>query len=84
VVSKDRRYDGKFVYAAITNGIIAFAPYDGTHIIVFAGRVRVIAKALNLQVLFGYVLVHEISHILEGICRHSESGFMKAQWDMSC
>jgi hypothetical protein len=26
------------------------------------------------------VLVHEITHILEGIDRHSETGVMKAHW----
>jgi hypothetical protein len=26
------------------------------------------------------VLVHEITHILQGVDRHSESGIMKAQW----
>jgi len=28
-----------------------------------------------------HVLVHEVTHILQGIPRHSESGVMKAQWD---
>jgi hypothetical protein len=28
-----------------------------------------------------YVLVHEITHIVEGIDRHSDSGIMKAKWD---
>jgi hypothetical protein len=28
-----------------------------------------------------HVLVHEITHILEGVNRHSESGVMKAHWD---
>ena len=27
------------------------------------------------------MLAHEITHILEGISRHSKSGIMKAQWD---
>jgi hypothetical protein len=26
------------------------------------------------------VMVHEITHLLEGVCRHSESGIMKAFW----
>jgi hypothetical protein len=26
------------------------------------------------------VLVHEVSHILEGVSRHSDSGVMKARW----
>lgn len=31
-------------------------------------------------IVLAHVLVHEITHILEGIDRHSESGVMKAQW----
>jgi hypothetical protein len=34
-----------------------------------------------VSIVLGYVLVHEITHILEGISRHSESGLMKAHWD---
>jgi hypothetical protein len=30
--------------------------------------------------LLAHVLVHEITHLLEGIDRHSESGVMKAHW----
>jgi hypothetical protein len=28
-----------------------------------------------------HVLAHEITHILQGVSRHSESGVMKATWD---
>jgi hypothetical protein len=27
-----------------------------------------------------HVMVHEITHILQGVSRHSESGIMKARW----
>ena len=30
--------------------------------------------------ILAHVLVHEITHILQGIDRHSESGVMKASW----
>ena len=29
----------------------------------------------------GHVLAHEITHVLEGVARHSESGLMKARWN---
>jgi hypothetical protein len=29
---------------------------------------------------FGHVLVHEITHCLQGVNRHSETGVMKARW----
>jgi hypothetical protein len=29
----------------------------------------------------GHVLVHEITHILQGFSTHSDRGMMKAEWD---
>lgn len=34
-----------------------------------------------MDVLLAHVLAHEITHILEGIARHSQQGLMKAKWD---
>jgi len=31
-------------------------------------------------VILGHVMVHEITHILQGVNRHSETGMMKARW----
>ncbi|SPE42400.1 conserved exported hypothetical protein [Candidatus Sulfopaludibacter sp. SbA3] len=31
-------------------------------------------------VLLGHVMAHEITHMLEGVARHSEEGVMKAHW----
>ena len=31
--------------------------------------------------LLGYVLVHEITHILQGSNRHADRGVMKEQWN---
>ena len=68
-------------------------PYDGCSkgVTVFLDRVRSLARgdkqeAVQLQymresALLGYVLVHEITHVLEGMGRHSEAGLMKARWD---
>jgi len=28
----------------------------------------------------GYVLAHELAHVMQGVARHSESGILKAQW----
>jgi hypothetical protein len=60
---------------------LAFAqPYDGNIVVVFPDRV----KESNPKVgppLMAHVLVHEITHVLEGISRHSATGIMKAQWD---
>jgi hypothetical protein len=62
-------------------GALAYAmPYEGSHIVVFYDRLR---KSNSNQVTasLAYVLVHEVTHLLEGITRHSKTGIMKAQWD---
>ena len=32
--------------------------------------------------ILAHVMVHEITHVLQGVSRHSESGVMKATWTM--
>jgi hypothetical protein len=58
---------------------LAFAqPYQGT-IVVFLDRVQELNR--NRGIVMTHVLVHEITHVLEGISRHSSTGLMKARWD---
>ena len=60
---------------------LAYAlPYEGTHIVILFDRVRKMQPNYVPAVL-AHVLVHEVTHILQGIQRHSESGVMKAHWD---
>ena len=54
-------------------------PYEGS-IVVFVDRVRKLNR-YGVQSVMAYVLVHEITHVLEGIKRHSATGIMKARWD---
>ncbi|MGO9258489.1 MAG: hypothetical protein ACLQU1_19555 [Bryobacteraceae bacterium] len=63
-------------------GTLAYAlPYDeGSHIVVFYDPIQRMQCGCAQQLL-AYVLVHEITHILEGIARHSQGGIMKAHWD---
>jgi hypothetical protein len=56
-------------------------PYEGTRIVVFYDQVRAEATNMPVAILLGHVLAHEITHLLEGICRHSPTGIMKQQWD---
>jgi hypothetical protein len=56
-------------------------PYEGIHIRVFYDRVQKLAHPRVVPNLLAHVLVHEITHLLEGINRHSQSGVMKALWD---
>jgi hypothetical protein len=55
-------------------------PYEGVHIQVFYDRLAGWGRDLR-PYLLAYVVVHEITHILERINRHSDSGIMKAHWD---
>ncbi|MGD0579419.1 MAG: hypothetical protein ABSC08_10875 [Bryobacteraceae bacterium] len=63
-------------------GALAYArPFEGVHIKVLYDRIATGAHSPQLRpYLLAYVIVHEITHILEGIDRHSDSGIMKAQW----
>jgi hypothetical protein len=61
-------------------GALAYAlPYEGVHIQVFYERVARADPEL-VPSLLAYVLVHEVTHILQGIDRHSKRGIMKALW----
>jgi hypothetical protein len=52
---------------------------DDVHIDIFLDRVTDFGPDVH-TIALAHVLVHEITHIIEGIARHSETGVMKAQW----
>jgi hypothetical protein len=63
-------------------GALAWArPYEGVHIDVFYDRVRAATEPELTPNVLAHVLVHEITHILQGTCRHSDAGVMKARWN---
>ena len=62
-------------------GALAYAQvFEGVHIAVFYDRVESTATRSIVPMLLGHVLAHEITHILEGVDRHSPEGVMKAHW----
>lgn len=62
-------------------GALAYAyPYEGVHIEVFYDRIAQADPGL-LPSLMANAIVHEITHILQGVDRHSASGVMKAVWN---
>jgi hypothetical protein len=69
--------------ATLKRGVLAYAlPYEGWHIEVFYPRV---SEGLErepdmISIVLAHVLVHEITHVLQGVCRHSEDGIMRAHW----
>ena len=64
-------------------GAMAYAlPYEGAHIVVLFDRIQRSASGPTLlSTMLAHVMTHEITHLLEGISRHSASGVMKAHWD---
>ena len=66
-------------------GALAYAlPYEGVHVTVFADRVQ---NSLLPRTILAHVMVHEITHLVEGVDRHSDTGVMKARWtgkDYAC
>jgi len=51
------------------------------HIEVFYNRVAGVAEPVAIPKVLGHVLAHEITHVLQGVARHSSSGVMKTNWE---
>ncbi len=67
----DAKYPGALGYSR---------PAEGTTIEVFYNRVLEALGHQRAPRLLAHVLAHEITHILEGVSRHSDEGLMKAHW----
>ena len=62
-------------------GALAYArPFEGIHIVVFYDRIQRTTPSVPVRLLLAYVLVHEITHILQSVDRHSATGIMRARW----
>jgi hypothetical protein len=64
-------------------GAMAYAfPYEAVHIVVLFDRIEQNARsATDVCALLAHVMTHEITHLLQGISRHSLTGVMKSNWD---
>ena len=67
-------YPGAMAYALPYAG----TTYAGVTIVVFYDRIQ----AARVPPLLAHVLVHEITHVLEGTDSHSGTGIMKAHWTL--
>jgi hypothetical protein len=65
------------------NAMAYALPYEGNHIVIFYDRLQRKVKGTQISSLLAHVLAHEVTHILQGIHRHSDRGLMKATWDGS-
>jgi len=62
-------------------GALAFcSPGSSKDIQVLYDRVRATVAPDMQAHLLAYVLAHELTHMIEGVTRHSEAGVMKAHW----
>lgn len=64
-------------------GVLGYAMLglnSGTRITIFYNRVRAHGTEASMPRVLAHVMVHEVTHILEGVNRHSETGIMKAHW----
>jgi len=52
-------------------------PYEGSHLTVFLDRIEATQYP---GLVLAHVLAHEITHLLQGVERHSATGVMKARW----
>jgi hypothetical protein len=52
-------------------------PGEGVHVRIFWGRIAAYHSAPKV---LAHVMVHEITHILQGVAQHSDEGIMKARW----
>ena len=69
----------------LETGVVAKAyPYaqGGVRITFFRDRLQTFFNAMTSSVGFflGHLMAHEITHVLQGISRHSETGLMRAHW----
>lgn len=61
-------------------GVLAYAlPYERVDIRVFYDRIHLFGTDAESNALI-YVIVHEITHILQGVATHSDEGVMKAEF----
>ena len=79
----------KFHPGALAYAEVYLGQFKDAHIRIFFDRVESSATVLPLSSpfarklvpsLLGHVLVHEITHILQGIHHHSDEGVMKGHW----
>ncbi len=66
-------------------GAMAYAQlHQGSEIVVMFDRIPRSTYGMNQSVqvsnILAHVMTHEITHLLQGIARHSETGVMKAHW----
>jgi hypothetical protein len=67
--------------ASATSGALGAASLSERVIALYIDRIQDLqARMPNAGRTFGYVLAHEIGHVLQGVPRHSEAGILRGTW----
>jgi hypothetical protein len=67
--------------AKLLPGALAYTlPNEGTTIRIFMDRIQKGRGCRDDAYVLAHVMVHEITHILQGLPRHSPAGVMKSRW----
>ena len=61
----------------LTSGVLGYAMPDRRHIVIFYDRIETMQDPGTV---LGHVIVHELTHITQGVPRHSDTGLMKPHW----
>lgn len=61
----------------LISGVLGSAMPYRRHIIIHFDRIETMEDAWTV---LGHVMVHEITHVIQGVSRHSDSGLMKPHW----
>jgi len=81
--SFEREIDIRFVKSAAKGrspAALAFtAPSEGRTVWILLSRLHQLPEANREQVI-GFLMAHEMGHLLQGVARHSARGIMKASW----
>jgi hypothetical protein len=61
----------------LMSGVLGSAMPYRSQIVIFFDRIETMQDAWAV---LGHVMVHEITHIIQGVARHSDTGLMKPHW----
>jgi hypothetical protein len=59
------------------SGVLGYAVPYRRHIIIFFDRIEGMQDDWTV---LGHVMAHEITHVIQGVARHSDTGLMKPRW----
>jgi len=56
--------------------------HRGAHVLIFYDRIEALAQRVNIgtDLILGYVMAHELGHVLLGSTEHTTRGLMQERW----